>query len=111
MKTVVAFHEYDICTDQCSYDDTHIEIVIDRQQNKSERNDDLRCRIEARYRYVRYLQFIGHNLIGVFAMSLSEILAKQHPVAYSHGCIDSVYCKEDEIRYVARLNHQSAQSE
>ena len=58
-----------------------------------------------------YLQFIGHQLIGVLAVRLAEILVQHYAVTDGKAAVHSIDEQEYQPRDVARASNQKPHGE
>lgn len=111
MKMVVALHEDDVSRGECHDDDAHVQIMVDRQENQPEGDCQLQKHIYCRDKYMGHLQLVGHQLIGMLAMSLAQILPELNPMTDSQDGIGSVYSEKGKVRQVAGIENQSSECE
>lgn len=73
---------------------------------EAQRHDKLQKHIYATHKRMRHLQLICHQLIGVLAMGLPELLVQQDTVTDGQTAIDAVNQQENEPGDVPGLNDQ-----
>lgn len=82
-----------------------------RNQDQAGANGQLQDSIDGRYQRMLHTQLVGHQLIGVLAVRLAQILVQHDSVADSQDRIHTIYSQEHNVRKVARLQNQFAQQE
>lgn len=78
---------------------------------KAQRYKQLQSHIYQTNNRMRHLQFIGHQLVGVLAMRLSQVLVQQDAMAYGKASIHAIDQQEYEICHVARSENERAYEE
>ena len=111
MEVVVTFHEYDICRSERNYDNAHVEVMIDRQEDKADRDGKLQNHVDCRDKHMRHFQLVRHQLVGVLAMGLSEIFVELDAVAYCKHRVGTIDGEECEIGQVSCMKNQFAEGE
>lgn len=74
--------------------------------NEAKRHRQLQGHINQRHRHVAHLQLIRHQLIGVLAMRLPQILVQQDAMEDGHAAVDPIHQEEHDPRHVLRRQHQ-----
>ena len=74
------------------------------QTNEAKRYGKLDDHVYSGHERMAYLQFVGHQLIGVFPVCLSEILVQHDTVAYGQAAIGTIYQQQYEPGNVPGLH-------
>ena len=77
--------------------DAHIEIVIDRSENETERYGQLEKHIDGGNKHMRQFQFVCHKLIGMLAMCLSKIFVQADTMTYCQHGVGAIDCQKCKI--------------
>lgn len=77
------------------------EYIIRAHIDEAQRHHQLHCHIQQAHLHVTYLQFIRHQLIGMFTMRLAQVLMQHDTVANGQNTIHAIHQKENQIRQVA----------
>lgn len=115
MEMVILLHKQDIGSRQHKHDSDQVNPMrqnrVGNRIDKYQRNHKLEGHIQRRNLYMSDLQLIGHQLVCMLAMSLSEILMKQDPVDDCKTCIDAINNKEHQICDVPGLEDDCSKNE
>lgn len=111
MQMVVAFHENDIRHAKNRQSQTKIEIMVDRQQYQTERNQQLQSHVNQGNGHMRHMQLVGHQLERMLPVSLSQVLVQLNAVAYREYCVHAVHRQKDDIRKISGLQYQFSEGE
>lgn len=72
-------------------------------------NGNLQHRIQPRHHNVRNFQLVGHQLVGMFAMGIKNILFQHQPMHNGKHTIHAVHCQKNDPAQVARLQNKRTQ--
>lgn len=97
---IVLFHEHQICRCENNNHQSEVDIVIDREEDEAGRDGELQSNVEDRYGGVWNMQFVGHKLVGVFAVSFAKVFMKLDAVTDSEDCVSSIDSKENDVREI-----------
>lgn len=111
MEMVVLLHEQEISCRENYYNHSHIQIMVDGNENEPGGYYELQCHIEQRNSDMRNLQLIGHELVCVFAVRLAKVFMELYAVTDSQYGIGTVDRQEGEIREVSGLDNEFAECE
>ena len=115
MQMVVLLHEEYVR--QAQHDAGHDQVDPVRQQrvraqeDESERDRELDAHVDAGHRHVAHPQFIGHELIGMFAVRLSQPLMQHEAMHDGQVAVHAVQDQQDQVRHVPGLHDQLPQRE
>lgn len=84
---------------------------VGTQVDEAQRHRQLHGHIEETYLHMSYLQLVGHQLVGVLAVRLTQVLVKHDAVDNRAASIHAVYQQEHQVGDVARLHYQFAERE
>ena len=109
MEVVVFPHEQQIGAAEDGEYDAHINPMLDRQQDHPEGDDHLHHHIKGRDDQMGHLQFVGHELVGMLAMRLSEMFVQEDAMADGQHGVNAINGEEDDVGEVVFHHHQLAQ--
>ncbi len=72
-------------------------------------NGNLQHRIQPRHHNVRNFQLVGHQLVGMFAMGIKNILFQHQTVHNGKHTIHAVHRQKNDPAQVARLQDKRTQ--
>ena len=82
------------------------EDIIRAHIDETQRHHKLHCHIQQAHLHVTYLQFVCHQLIGMFAMRLAQVLMQHDTVANGQNTIHTIHQQEDQrCQIVCSNNH------
>lgn len=108
VEVVVAAHEEEVAKGEEGDDEGEVEVVVEGEEDEAGGNGELQERVDGGDYGVGHLQFVGHELVGVFAVGLTEVFVQHDAVDYREDGVGAVDSKEDDVGEVLRLDNQHA---
>ena len=112
---VVLLHEDDIC--RAEHEQHRGEVdpacrgAVREQQDRDGAYQELQQGVESRHGHMPDAEFVGHQLVGVLAVRLSEVLVEHDAVADGEHGVHSVDGEKQEPAEVSGPEHQRAEGE
>ena len=109
MQVEVATFKQHISDTQNNQNHSHIRPVMISGIQEGTRQYDLQHRIYGRHHNMRNFELVGHNLVGMFAVRIKNILFQHQPVHNCKHTIHAVHRQKNDPAQVARLQDKRTQ--
>ncbi len=83
--------------------------MVEGQEDQSRRDKELQGHVDGRDDDVWHAQLVGHQLVGMFAVCLAEVLVQLYAVADGQDGVGAVHGQEGDVGEVLRLEYQPAE--
>ena len=107
----IFLHEPHVYRAQHHHRSCQVEVSLFPAVQISDCDDCLYCHIDAGYHYMRYLQFVGHQLVQMFPVRKPDVFVQHQSVNNGQHTVHSIDGQQDNPTEIFRLHHQFSYQE